>query len=588
MEGEHEYGFWHVLVRDVCYGQIPRAARAARHLAAAGWIEEKAGERAEDLADVLAYHYQAALELNQAAGVGEQTEQLQAQVVRYLALAGERALSLDIEQAERQLARALDLCPDDAPERASLLERWAQAAQQQGRLQDARQAFERALDLYRDQGEPVAAGRVLTRLALVVHRLGDPGSEELLAEARRAARGATRRAGARQPPTPTRPGAACSRTNTPRRSRRPSGRSTLAAELDLPEPAFALHWRGVARCALGEADGLEDVRRALGLALEQGLGRETAVIHGNLGGVVWCYEGHGLRSTSCGEAIAFCERRGIAEMVLQISSAISEPPGRARTDRAGARRGRTARRPDRGGRRHVLASSPARCSCGCSPKRAPLSMLPTLNLCSLPPARSAYQTSSRSRSPPPLDSSSRKGIPSGRRPCCNRAPRDSAVRPHEAVAGPAGAAAHDARPRRHGARPTRLRSRRRTPHASGRARRSPPLAPSSPKLTDRHADAAQLYREAGERWQRIREPSRARLRPARPGPLPARARRRERGGAARRSARPVRVDGLQACACRDGEATRGDGRKDGVGLRRLAAAARRETSGFAHCQVPPT
>ena len=31
MEGEQEYGFWHLLVRDVCYGQIPRAARAARH-----------------------------------------------------------------------------------------------------------------------------------------------------------------------------------------------------------------------------------------------------------------------------------------------------------------------------------------------------------------------------------------------------------------------------------------------------------------------------------------------------------------------------------------------------------------------------
>ena len=31
MEGEREYGFWHVLVRDVCYAQIPRAARAARH-----------------------------------------------------------------------------------------------------------------------------------------------------------------------------------------------------------------------------------------------------------------------------------------------------------------------------------------------------------------------------------------------------------------------------------------------------------------------------------------------------------------------------------------------------------------------------
>ncbi len=29
MEGEAEYGFWHVLVQDVCYAQIPRAARAA-------------------------------------------------------------------------------------------------------------------------------------------------------------------------------------------------------------------------------------------------------------------------------------------------------------------------------------------------------------------------------------------------------------------------------------------------------------------------------------------------------------------------------------------------------------------------------
>jgi tetratricopeptide (TPR) repeat protein len=321
MEGEHEYGFWHVLVRDVCYGQIPRAARAARHLAAAGWIEEKARERAEDLADVLAYHYQSALELNQAAGVGEQTEQLQAQVVRYLALAGERALSLDIEQAERQLARALDLCPDNAPERASLLERWAQAAQQQGRLQDARQAFQRALDLYREQGEPVAAGRVLTRLALVVHRLGDPGSEQLLAEARDLLE--------EQPPGPElvstyaytagRHTFANQYSDTIESAERAL---TLASELDLPEPAFALHWRGVARCALGEGGGLEDVHQALQLALEQNLGREAAVIYGNLGGAVWSYRGPRAALDVFGEAIAFCERRGIAEMVLQTRSAI--------------------------------------------------------------------------------------------------------------------------------------------------------------------------------------------------------------------------------------------------------------------------
>ena len=122
MEGEREFGFWHVLVRDVCYGQITRAARAARHLAAARWIEEKTGERVEDLADVLAYHYEAALELSEAAGLTEHREELQAQVVRYLTLAGERALSLDTGQAERQLARALDLGREDAPQRALLLD----------------------------------------------------------------------------------------------------------------------------------------------------------------------------------------------------------------------------------------------------------------------------------------------------------------------------------------------------------------------------------------------------------------------------------------------------------------------------------
>ncbi|MEJ7790741.1 MAG: adenylate/guanylate cyclase domain-containing protein [Gaiellaceae bacterium] len=134
MEGEAEYGFWHLLVRDVCYGQIPRAARGARHRSAAAWLERKAGERVEDLADVLAHHYVQALELARAAGQSAATEELEASAIRYLALAAERALALDVERAEQSLARALALAPAGHRERPSLLERWAQAAQQQGRL----------------------------------------------------------------------------------------------------------------------------------------------------------------------------------------------------------------------------------------------------------------------------------------------------------------------------------------------------------------------------------------------------------------------------------------------------------------------
>ena len=55
--GEVELAFAHALVRDVAYGQIPRAERAARHRAVAEWIESLG--RAEDHAEMVAYHWRA-------------------------------------------------------------------------------------------------------------------------------------------------------------------------------------------------------------------------------------------------------------------------------------------------------------------------------------------------------------------------------------------------------------------------------------------------------------------------------------------------------------------------------------------------
>ncbi len=317
MEEEAEYGFWHVLVRDVCYAQIPRAARAARHRAAVKWIERKAAERLEDLADVLAYHYLQALELGRAAGDVD-TAELEEGAIRYLALAGERALGLDVDRAEQHLARALELAPPGYPDRALLLERWAQAIQQQGRpQQEAKQAFEEAFALYRDLGEPVAAGRVLLPLAIVVHRTGDePRSKALLDEAVELLEA--------QPAGPELVSAYAhaagwnALTEHFAESIAAAERAlVLAEELGLPEPAFALQWRGLARSELGDAEGLEDMGRSLQLALEQGLGRETAVIYGNLGFARGVYSGPAASLSTAREAIEFCERRGITELALQ-------------------------------------------------------------------------------------------------------------------------------------------------------------------------------------------------------------------------------------------------------------------------------
>jgi class 3 adenylate cyclase len=118
--GETEYAFLHLLVRDVAYGQIPRGARANKHRAAADWIGSLGGERLEDRAELLAHHYLSALELARAAG--QDTADLERLARLALRAAGDRALGLAAyAAAERAFEAAVDLWPQDDPERPMLL-----------------------------------------------------------------------------------------------------------------------------------------------------------------------------------------------------------------------------------------------------------------------------------------------------------------------------------------------------------------------------------------------------------------------------------------------------------------------------------
>ena len=118
--GETEYAFLHLLVRDVAYGQIPRGARADKHRAAAAWIDSLGGERLEDRAELLAHHYLSALELARAAG--QDTADLEPPARLALRAAGDREFGLAAyAAAERAYAAAVDLWPDDDPERPMLL-----------------------------------------------------------------------------------------------------------------------------------------------------------------------------------------------------------------------------------------------------------------------------------------------------------------------------------------------------------------------------------------------------------------------------------------------------------------------------------
>ncbi len=122
MTGEAEYVFRHVLIRDVAYGQLPRAERAERHCRAATWLEALAGGSIEDLgveqAPLLAHHLDQALTFARAAGWDGHDQAVLAVRARLaLRAAGDRAADLGLHTtAARYFGKALDLWPGDDPD----------------------------------------------------------------------------------------------------------------------------------------------------------------------------------------------------------------------------------------------------------------------------------------------------------------------------------------------------------------------------------------------------------------------------------------------------------------------------------------
>jgi class 3 adenylate cyclase/tetratricopeptide (TPR) repeat protein len=124
LEGESEWAFSHMLLRDVAYSQIPRADRADKHRAAAVWIDGLG--RPDDYAELLAHHWRCALELTDASG--KDTAELVDPARHALREAGARAFSVNAYPAAAAYYRdALALWPQDDPERSRLLFRCAEA-----------------------------------------------------------------------------------------------------------------------------------------------------------------------------------------------------------------------------------------------------------------------------------------------------------------------------------------------------------------------------------------------------------------------------------------------------------------------------
>ena len=129
--GQVEFMFKHALVRDVAYASLPKVRRARAHAEHGAWIEQLAGDRIDELAELLAHHYGTAASGEDAdlawADDPPQGEAVRVKAVESLLLAGEVARRryaidkavelhqqvLSLGRSDRERARAQEELGDD-------------------------------------------------------------------------------------------------------------------------------------------------------------------------------------------------------------------------------------------------------------------------------------------------------------------------------------------------------------------------------------------------------------------------------------------------------------------------------------------
>ncbi len=314
--GETQYAFLHALVRDVAYGQIPRAERAEKHRRVAEWLVSLAGDRTEDHAEMLAHHYREAISLAEAAGID--TASLGEPARKAFTEGAQRALSLGAGSAAYELAlEALALTGAEEPQRPGLQLLAAYA----GRLigsDDAAELLEPAIDRFLAQGDP---GRAAEAAVLLCSDLFYRGDLAAVREVRDRALELARQA----PPVAStaRALASVSRSygildrNLVEALELAREALALADETaDDETAAICLNTIGMARVYSGDPGGIEDVERSVERAERAGSVFQHHSTLNNLANMLWGVGRLDEGSARIHEARALCERYGFATALV--------------------------------------------------------------------------------------------------------------------------------------------------------------------------------------------------------------------------------------------------------------------------------
>jgi class 3 adenylate cyclase/tetratricopeptide (TPR) repeat protein len=307
---ETQYAFLHALVRDVAYGQIPRAERVDKHRRAAEWLASLGGDRGDDHAEMLAHHYREALTLADAAGIDAGA--LAEPAREAFAEGARRAYSLNAGEAAHELAlEALALTGADDPERPSL-QLLAAYSSRLIRADDLPELLEPAIEGFIAQGDP---GRAAEACVLL-------GSEYFYRSRLDAARETRARAYELTRTAPPSPAVALAIAQVAR-SKAVIDRDTEGA-LELAREALALadaagedetasnclNTIGMARVRSGDPGGIEDLEHAVERAERVGAIWHHHTGLNNLANCLWNVGRLEEGSARIEEARAVCERYG--------------------------------------------------------------------------------------------------------------------------------------------------------------------------------------------------------------------------------------------------------------------------------------
>ena len=311
MEAQQEFAFWHILTRDVAYGRIPRSDRARKHRSTAGWIEEMTGERVSDHAELVAHHYQQALELTRAAGEAAELAELEQVTAQALIMAAERAAPLDATRSYGYYEEALRLLRSDQPDRARVL---LDAGQMAIEIDEgtAIELLTNAAEAHHSQGDRIQQGRSLRWLARAqLVRDGGSAGKEAAFEAVRILESAP--AGENLAEAYQGLAGTCMLGGQMDEAIIWSNKALqLIDELGLERLRYrSLSTRGAAVFDLGDVDaGLADLRQAVEIVEKDPLGPSFELAYVNLGDATWWVEGPEAGMRLYDQAVAMAERRG--------------------------------------------------------------------------------------------------------------------------------------------------------------------------------------------------------------------------------------------------------------------------------------